>query len=86
MEMQTRRFRADHWFIVVSSQERCDTEKLKLVNGVACFTLRGGISEKEIRLNGADGCANSLPVRFFYPLPKTKLHSPLGSVSWERQQ
>jgi hypothetical protein len=81
-------FERDHWFIILSPQERCDAQQLGFVNGLACFTLRGQARLTEIRLNGADGFAAPTVCQcdFFYPLPKLKLHSPLGSVSWERQQ
>ena len=80
-------FERDHWFVIVSNQERCDSERLLMVNGLACFSLRGEARGTEIRLNGADGfdAATVCQCDFFYPLAKTKLHSRLGSVSWERQ-
>ena len=34
-------FERDHWFVVVSGQERCDEPRQLLVNALACFTLRG---------------------------------------------
>jgi hypothetical protein len=81
-------FERDHWFVVVSNQERCDSERLLLVNGLACFTLRGDPRGTEVRLNGADGFDSPTVCQcdFLYPLPKAKLHSRLRSVSWERQQ
>jgi hypothetical protein len=80
-------FERDHWFVIVSNQERCESERLLMVNGLACFSLRGEARGTEIRLNGADGfeAATVCQCDFFYPLAKTKLHSRLGSVSWERQ-
>jgi hypothetical protein len=80
-------FERDHWFVIVSNQERCDSERLLMVNRLACFSLRGDARRTEIRLNGADGfdAATVCQCDFFYPLAKTKLHSRLGSVSWERQ-
>ena len=44
-------FERDHWFVVVSSQERCDEPRQLLVNGLACFTLRGQPRKSEVRLN-----------------------------------
>jgi hypothetical protein len=78
----------DHWFVIVSNQERCDSERLLMVNGLACFTLRGELRQNEIRLNGADGFDSPSVCQcdFLYALPKRKLHSPLGQVAWERQQ
>ena len=48
-------FERDHWFVIVSNQERCNSERLLMVNGLACFSLRGEARGTEIRLNGADG-------------------------------
>jgi len=81
-------FQTDHWFIIISGQERCDAPNLRLVNGLACFTLRGRALLTEVRLNGADGFSSSTvcPCDFLYPLEKTKLHSGQGLISWERQQ
>ncbi len=81
-------FAKDHWFVVISGQERCDSERMVFVNGLACFTLRGAASLAEVRLNGADGfeAATACQCDFLFPLQKSKLHSPLGTVSWERQQ
>jgi mRNA-degrading endonuclease toxin of MazEF toxin-antitoxin module len=81
-------FEREHWFVIISGQERCDASRMQLVNGLACFTLRGSQGPLEVRLNGADGF--DLPTvcqcDFIYPLPKSMLHSPLGQVCWERQQ
>ena len=81
-------FERDHWFVIVSGQERCDSARLNLVNGLACFTLRGSPSSIDVPLNGADGfdAPTVCQCDFLYPLPKSKLHSSLGLVSWERQQ
>jgi hypothetical protein len=81
-------FERDHWFVIVSNQERCESERLMMVNGLACFSVRGEVRRTEIRLNGADGfeAPTVCQCDFLYPLVKAKLHSPLGSVSWERQQ
>lgn len=81
-------FEKDHWFVVVSGQERLDSPHHSQANGLACFTLRGQPLRTDVRLNGADGF--SVPTvcqcDLLYFLDKTKLHSPLGLVSWERQQ
>lgn len=81
-------FERDHWFVLISGQERCDEARHLLVNGLACWTLRGEPRKTEVRLNGADGF--DLPTvcqcDFLYSLPKSALHSGLGTVSWERQQ
>jgi hypothetical protein len=81
-------FQADHWFVVLSGQERCDATNLRLVNGLACFTLRGHLRRTEVLLDSADGFSapTACPCDFLYPLEKTGLHSGHGQLSWERQQ
>ncbi len=81
-------FERDHWFVIISNQERCDEPRQLLVNGLACFNLRGQPLKSEVRLNSAEGFP--LPTvcqcDFIYALEKSKLHSSQGPVSWERQQ
>jgi len=81
-------FEKDHWFVIVSGQERLDSPRHNQVNGLACFTLRGEPLKTDVRLNGADGfeTATSCQADLLYFLDKAKLHSPLGTVSLERQQ
>jgi hypothetical protein len=81
-------FQRDHWFVVVSNQERCDEPRQLLVNGLACFTLRGEPLKSEVRLNRADGFTSATVCQcdFLYSLEKSRLHSNQGMVSWERQQ
>jgi hypothetical protein len=81
-------FEQDHWFVIVSGQERCDEPRQLVVNGLACWTLRGEARKTEVRLNGADGfvLATVCQCDFLYNIPKSALHSGLGLVSWERQQ
>ncbi|HEY6228017.1 MAG TPA: hypothetical protein VI282_12910 [Verrucomicrobiae bacterium] len=81
-------FQTDHWFVVISGQERCEAANLRLVNGLACFTLRGRMLPTDVQLNGADGFSapTVCPCDFIYSLEKTKLHSGHGLISWERQQ
>jgi hypothetical protein len=57
-------FEKDHWFVIISGQERLDSPRHLQVNGLACFTLGD----------------------LLYFLDKSKMHSSLGTVSWERQQ
>lgn len=56
-------FERDHWFIIISAQERLDHPHRLLVNGLACYKLQGEPKKLDIRLNGADGF-DSLSVRF----------------------
>jgi hypothetical protein len=81
-------FQSDHWFVVISGQERCDSPQVHQVNALACFTLRGKPFTTDVLLAEADGF--SMPTccqcDFILPLDKSKLHSSRGLISWERQQ
>jgi mRNA-degrading endonuclease toxin of MazEF toxin-antitoxin module len=81
-------FERAHRFVIVSGSERCAAERQRLVNALACFSLRGEPSKTDVRLNGADGfdAPTVCQCDFVYVLPKDKLHDGRGSVSWERQQ
>ena len=81
-------FESDHWFVIVSGQERCNEPRQRMVNGLACFTLRGALSKADVQLDSADGFAapTACQCDFLYSVEKAKLHSPQGFVSWERQQ
>lgn len=82
-------FLSDHWFVVISGQERCNESRQLMVNGLACFTLRGRLEEKiEVQLDSADGfpAPTACQCDFVYSLVKSKLHSSQGLVSFERQQ
>ena len=81
-------FEADHWFVIISGQERCDEPRQLMVNGLACFTPRGGLRRSEVQLNGADGFSapTACQCDYVYCLEKSKLHSGQGLVSWQRQQ
>ena len=78
----------DHWFVLLSAQERCDSDRLVQVNGLACFTLRGQPTFRDVVLDSSDGfeAPTICPCDFIFVLDKAGLHSSLGSVSWERQQ
>lgn len=78
----------DHWFVVISPQERLNNPRQTQINGLMCFTLRGAAIKTDVVLNGADGfeTATVCQCDLCFFLDKTKLHSPLGTVSWERQQ
>jgi hypothetical protein len=81
-------FERDHWFVLLSSPERLDHPHRLQVNGLACYKLQGDPKRLDVRLNGADGFEGPTVCQcdFIFPLEKSKLHSCLGSVSWERQQ
>ena|SRR5436190_822268 len=81
-------FKTDHWFVVISGQERCADPHVHLVNGLACFTLRGAPEKADVVLDSADGfqTQTACACDFLFPLIKSKVHSNLGLVSWERQQ
>ena len=71
----------------MSAPERLVHARLSKVNGLACFTLRGEPLKTDVRLNGADGFETAAVCQcdLIYFLDKSKLHSPLGLISWERQ-
>jgi len=81
-------FESDHWFVVLSGQERCSEPRQRMVNGLACFTLRGELSKLDAQLDSSDGFTSPTACQcdFIYSLEKSKLHSPQGFVTWERQQ
>jgi hypothetical protein len=81
-------FERDHWFVIISGQERLDSSRTNQINGLACFTLRGDPLKTDVRLNGADGFEHATVCQcdLVYFLEKSKIHSPLGIISWERQQ
>jgi hypothetical protein len=81
-------FEVDHWFVVISGQERLDSPRFHQVNGLACFTLRGQPGPTDVRLNSADGfsAATACQCDLVYLLDKRTLHSHIGTVCWERQQ
>jgi hypothetical protein len=78
----------DHWFVIISGQEWCDSKVKPLVNGLACFTVRGQTQATDVVLDRADGfdAPTACACDFFFTLEKSKLHSGLGLLSWERQQ
>jgi hypothetical protein len=81
-------FATEHWFVVISAQERLDNPRLSKANGLACFTLRDAPLNTDTRLNSADGFETATVCQcvFFYSLSKSELRDCLGSVTWERQQ
>ena len=81
-------FDTDHWFVILSGQERLDSPKYHQINGLACYTLRGAPLATDVRLNSAEGFSapTACQCDLLWFLDKRKLHSSLGSVSWERQQ
>lgn len=81
-------FEKDHWFVLISGQERLDSPRRPQVNGLACFTLRGEPLPTDVRLNSADGfeAPTVCQCDFVYPLHKSELQASRGLVSWERQQ
>jgi hypothetical protein len=74
--------------VILSGQERLDHPYRLQVNALACYTLRGDLKKLDVRLNSADGFAapTACQCDFIFILEKSKLHSCLGMVSWERQQ
>ncbi len=81
-------FEREHWFVILSGQERLDHPQRLQVNGLACYKLQGDPKQLDVRLNGADGFDGPSVCQcdFIFALDRRKLHSSLGSVTWERQQ
>lgn len=81
-------FERDHWFVIVSPVERCNAPRQRLVNGLACFSLRGQPGPLDVRLNGADGfdAPTICAVDLFFALEKSALKDRVGTVCFERQQ
>ena len=78
----------DHRFVVLAGQERLQSTLHAQIDGLVCFTLRGPMRSTEVRLNSADGfpAPTVCQCDLIYLLDKSRLHSNLGSVSYERQQ
>jgi hypothetical protein len=81
-------FERDHWFVLLSPQERLDSQRHVQINGLACFTLRGAPLKTDVRLNSADGfeAPTVCQCDFLYFIYKSELRERLGTVCWERQQ
>jgi len=81
-------FTRDHWFVILSGQERLDHPHRPQINALACYKPQGEPKKLDVRLNGADGFDGPTVCQcdFVFILDKSALHSSLGSVSWERQQ
>ena len=80
-------FQTDHWFVVISGQERLDSPKYHQLNGLACFTMPGQPLNTDVRLNSAEGFSAPTVCQcdLVYLLDRRQLHSQVGIVSWERQ-
>jgi hypothetical protein len=85
-------FEREHWFVIVSGQERCDETKHMLVNGLACFSYRDNGRKSEVRLNGADGFSQPTVCQcdFLYSIAKSGLHDclvgELGTATTDQSQ
>jgi hypothetical protein len=81
-------FAVDHWFVLISGQERLESLKYHQCNGLVCYTLRGQPWPTDVRLNSADGFAAATVCHcdLVYLLDKRTLYDQIGRVSWERQQ
>jgi hypothetical protein len=81
-------FKTDHWFVLLSGQERLDSPKHLFANGLVCYTLRGEPTAVDVRLDAADGfqAPSICQCDFAYVLDKRTLYDNLGFVNWERQQ
>jgi hypothetical protein len=81
-------FARDHWFVILSAQERLDHPHRLQMNALACYKLQGPPKKLDVCLNGADGFEGPTVCQcdFIFILEKNALHSKIGLVSWERQQ
>ncbi len=81
-------FQRDHWFVLISGEERLDASQYHQVNGLVCYTLRGEPLSTDVRLNSADGfqAPTVCQCDLVFLLDKRQLHPSLGMISWERQQ
>jgi hypothetical protein len=81
-------FETDHWFVMISGQERLDSSRFHQCSGLICYTLRGQAFSTDVRLNSADGFAAPTVCHcdLVYLLDKRTLDDQIGTVSWERQQ
>ena len=83
-QAKPERFANDHWFVVISGQERLDSQRHNQINGLACFTLQGNPLLSDVRLNGADGFAAPTVCQcdLVYLLDKSKLSGLLATVGF----
>ena len=81
-------FERDHWFVIISGQERCDESATYSSTAWPALPCADSLGKTEVQLNGADGLAGptALQCDYLYSLDKRTLHSGQGLVSWERQQ
>ena len=70
----------DHWFVIISAEERLHSAGYNQINGLACFTLRGQPRATDVRLNAPDGfeAATVCQCDLIYFLEKGRLHSRVG--------
>src|SRR4051812_16017144 len=73
-------FETDHWFVIISPQERLNSIRHQQVNGLVCFTLRGNPLPTDVRLNHAEGFERPTVCQcdLIYFLDKSSLHSRLA--------
>ena len=81
-------FGKPHWFVLLSNQERLDSQRHHAVNGLCCYTMRGQLEPADVQLDAADGLdtASACQCDFIWVLEKGKLSHGRGMVSYERQQ
>jgi hypothetical protein len=81
-------FTPDHWFVILTGQQRLKNDHYRKVNGLACFTLVGPPKATDIVLNSAEGFDHKTVCQcdFIYILAKAELYSKIGMVGLERQR
>lgn len=77
-----------HWFVLLSNQERLDSQRHHAINALCCFTLRGEPQKTDVRLDESDGLERPsvCDCGFIWVLQKSDLVSARGIISWERIQ
>jgi len=78
---------ADHWFVIISGQERLDDNRHRQINGLLCTTLQGSARLTDVVLNSADGFARLTACQcdLLYFLKKSECYEKIGSVCEERR-
>jgi hypothetical protein len=79
---------ADHWYVLISGQERCAAPQAGQLNGLICFSLRGRAASTDVVLDQADGFQRPTVCQcdLFFPIKRADLRDRIGEVSHFRRQ
>ena len=77
----------DHWYVLISGQERLNSAKANQLNGLLCGTLRGTPFKTDVILDQADGFqhATACQCDLIYPIQRKDLYNRIGTVSAYRR-